>query len=49
MDFNLFPDLEPLEIIKGNHYRFAHMNGFTYAYWEVESGSEIPMHYHIHE
>ena len=49
MDFNLFTDIEPKEIIKGFHGRFVHMNGFTYAYWEVEAGSEIPMHDHVHE
>lgn len=37
------------EIIKGFHGRFIHMDKFTYAYWEVEAGSEIPVHSHIHE
>ena len=49
MDINLFHDIVPKEIIKGFHGRFIHMNGFTYAYWEVEAGAEIPTHNHLHE
>lgn len=49
MDLNLFTDIEPKEIIKGYHGRFVHMDTFTFAYWEVEAGAEIPIHSHIHE
>ena len=41
--------IEPREIIKGFHGRFIHMDHFTFAYWEVDAGSEIPVHSHIHE
>lgn len=37
------------EIIKGYHGRFIHMQNFTFAYWEVEAGAEIPIHSHVHE
>ena len=49
MDLDLFKDITPKEIIKGFHGRFVHMKGFTYAYWEVEAGAEIPIHDHVHE
>ncbi|NRB82494.1 MAG: cupin domain-containing protein [Winogradskyella sp.] len=49
MDLDLFNDIESKEIIKGFHGRFVHMAGFTFAYWEVDAGSEIPVHHHIHE
>ena len=42
-------DIESKEIVKGYHGRFVHMKSFTFAYWEVEAGSEIPIHSHIHE
>ena len=45
---NIF-DIKAKEIIKGFHGRFIHMENFTYAYWKVEAGSEIPIHSHIHE
>lgn len=45
----LLKDIESKEIIKGYHGRFIHMNNFTFAYWEVEAGAEIPMHSHPHE
>ena len=48
MDYNIL-NLEAREIIKGYHGRFLHMENFTFAYWEVEAGSEIPTHSHVHE
>ena len=42
-------DIEPKEIIKGYHGRFVHMESFTIGFWEVEAGSEIPYHSHVHE
>lgn len=48
MDHNILK-LKPREIIKGYHGRFLHMENFTFAYWEVEAGAEIPVHSHVHE
>ncbi len=42
-------DIKSREIVKGYHGRFIHMETFTVAYWEVDAGSEIPVHSHIHE
>lgn len=41
--------IEPREIIKGYHGRFVHMESFTVAFWDVEAGSEIPIHSHVNE
>ena len=46
---HLLKNIKSKEIIKGYHGRFIHMKSFTYAFWEVEKGSEIPIHSHIHE
>jgi quercetin dioxygenase-like cupin family protein len=37
------------EIIKGFNGRFVHRDSFTIGYWEVEKGSILPEHAHIHE
>lgn len=37
------------EIIKGFHGKFVHLNNMSIAYWDVEKGSEIPIHNHVHE
>ena len=42
-------DLERREIFKGFKGRFIHMESFTIAFWEIEKGSELPLHSHIHE
>ena len=42
-------EVEPKEIIKGYHGRFIHMDSYTLGFWEVEAGSEIPIHSHVHE
>lgn len=41
--------IEPKEIIKGFNGRFFHTNSFTIAFWEIEEGSLLPEHAHIHE
>ena len=48
MNFDI-SNIEPKEIVKGYHGRFIHMEKFTFAYWEVEAGAEIPLHSHVHE
>ena len=45
----LIAEIEPKEIIKGFNARFVHTETMTIAYWDVEAGSEIPLHHHIHE
>jgi quercetin dioxygenase-like cupin family protein len=42
-------DLEQREIIKGFKGRFIHTESFTIAFWEIDAGSEIPLHSHFHE
>lgn len=37
------------EIIPGFKARFVHAESFTIAHWEVEKGSSLPAHSHIHE
>ena len=41
--------IEPKEIMKGFNGRFFHTNNFTIAFWEIEEGSILPEHSHIHE
>ena len=41
--------IAPKEIIKGFNGRFFHANNFTIAFWEIEEGSVLPEHSHIHE
>ncbi|MBE0422971.1 MAG: cupin domain-containing protein [Lutibacter sp.] len=42
-------NIEPKEIIKGFNGRFFHANSFTIAFWEIQEGSVLPEHSHIHE
>ncbi len=42
-------DIEQKEIFKGFKGRFVHMESFTLGFWDIEAGSEVPMHSHIHE
>ena len=42
-------DIKAVEVVKGFHGRFVHMENYTIGYWEVKAGSELPMHKHIHE
>ena len=37
------------EILPGFHGKFVHSDSMTLAYWEIEGGSELPTHNHIHE
>lgn len=41
--------IEPIEIVKGYKARFVHSETMTITFWEVEAGSELPMHSHFHE
>jgi quercetin dioxygenase-like cupin family protein len=42
-------DIEPKEVFKGFKGRFVHMESFTIGFWDIEAGSELPLHSHIHE
>lgn len=42
-------NIEQKEVFQGFKGRFIHMESFTIGYWEIEAGSEIPLHSHIHE
>lgn len=39
----------PREIFPGFHGRFVHSERMTFAYWDIESGSLVPEHSHMHE
>jgi|SRR5680860_1164308 len=41
--------IEEKEIIRGFKGKFFHTNSFTIAFWEIEEGSVLPEHSHIHE
>jgi len=41
--------LKSIEILKGFKGRFVHAKSFTIAFWEIEAGSVLPEHSHIHE
>ncbi|HEY5689090.1 MAG TPA: cupin domain-containing protein [Yeosuana sp.] len=42
-------DIEPKEVFKGFKGRFVHMESFTIGFWDIEAGSELPLHSHVHE
>jgi len=41
--------IEQIELFKGFKGRFFHTNSYTVAFWEIEEGSILPLHAHIHE
>ena len=41
--------IEPREIMPGFSGRFVHTDNMTFAYWEIEKGSSLPEHSHMHE
>jgi len=45
----IISEIEQKEVFKGFKGRFIHMERFTLGFWEIESGSEIPIHSHVHE
>jgi quercetin dioxygenase-like cupin family protein len=49
MAFVQLNDLPTKEVIKGYHGRAIHTGTMTYMYWNVEAGSVIPEHSHLHE
>ncbi len=41
--------IEQTEIMPGFKGQFIHSKSFTIAFWEIEKGSKLPKHSHIHE
>jgi quercetin dioxygenase-like cupin family protein len=37
------------EVFPGFHGRFVHSANMTFAYWDIEEGSKVPEHSHVHE
>lgn len=48
MDIKL-EEIAPKEIMAGYHGKMIHTENMTLAFWEVESGSSVPLHSHLHE
>jgi len=42
-------ELKEKEIIPGFKARFVHSKHMTIAYWDIEAGSFLPEHSHLHE
>jgi len=42
-------EIVQIEVMKGFKGRFFHTNTATIAFWEIEKGSILPLHAHIHE
>jgi quercetin dioxygenase-like cupin family protein len=42
-------EVKATEVMKGFHGRFIHSENMTFAYWQIEAGSELPAHAHPHE
>jgi quercetin dioxygenase-like cupin family protein len=49
MQFHDLKTIAEQEIIPGYKARFVHGENITLAFWEVESGAELPEHDHHHE
>ena len=42
-------NLKQREVVPGFHGKFINGENITWAFWEVEKGSSIPDHFHMHE
>jgi quercetin dioxygenase-like cupin family protein len=49
MTFLNLEELPQREIVPGYHARFVHTDNNTLSYWNVEAGSSLPEHAHMHE
>ena len=47
--FTRIDQIEPKEIIPGFHGRMVHTDNVTFAHWDIEAGSVLPEHHHVHE
>ena len=41
--------IEEKELLPGYKVRFVHSDNVTFAFWDVEAGSKLPDHSHVHE
>ena len=46
---HLLENIPSKEIFKGFKGKFIHTNRTSLAFWEIEKGSELPLHSHPHE
>ena len=42
-------DIPSKEIMPGYHGKLVHGKKMSWAFWTVESGAEVPLHFHPHE
>ena len=42
-------ELKSNEIMPGFHGRILHGSDFTWVYWEIDKGSNLPEHNHVNE
>ena len=49
MVFQNLENIKTKEIVTGYRAKFIHSENITLAYWEVDSGAEMPEHSHPHE
>ena len=47
--FNNLDELKAKELIPGFHGKFLHGNEVTMGYWDIDAGSLLPEHHHVHE
>ncbi len=49
MSFHTLSQIPSKEIVPGFRGRFIHSQTMTVAYWDIQAGSSIPLHNHVHE
>lgn len=49
MPFVKIEDSVSKELFAGFHGKFIHSDNMTFAWWDIEAGSELPPHSHPHE
>lgn len=49
MTFINLSELEEKELVPGFHVRFVHSENMTFAYWNIDANSTLPLHSHPHE
>ena len=42
-------DIPSKELIKGYHAKMVHSQNISWAFWTVDKGAEVPLHFHPHE
>jgi quercetin dioxygenase-like cupin family protein len=49
MSFVELSKINSKEVAPGFTGRFVHSEKITIAYWDIKSGSSVPVHQHVHE